>query len=110
MDSGFLASLGPGMTHSLPRKLQSHLAVTFRIIAPPLAHFDEEEEVHRLFDRSRDFGARRGSNGLDGLPALAEHDLALAFALDIDRLFDTDGAVPQLLPYLGLDRRVVRQF
>ncbi len=63
-----------------------------------------------MLDRGGDIDARRGSDGFDRLPAFAEHDLALAFALDIDRLLDANRAVPQLLPYLGLDRRVVGQF
>src|ERR1700681_435410 len=108
MDSGLLASLGPGMTKnrfgpivSLPRKFQSHLPVALRVVAPAFAHFDEEEEVDRVLDRRGDVDARRRADGLDGLPAFAEHDLALAFALDIDRLFDAHGAVFQLLPDLG---------
>src|SRR3974377_1359227 len=38
------------------------------------------------------------ADGLDGRPTLTEHDLALAFALHIDRLLDADVAVAQFLP------------
>src|SRR5262249_14909388 len=93
---------------SFPRKLQAHFAVALRIVAPAFAHFDEEKKVHRMLDRGGDFGARGGPNRLDSLTTLAGHDLALAFALHIDRLLDAHGAVFELLPDLGLDRRLVR--
>src|SRR5215475_11509861 len=50
------------------------------------------------------------ADALDGLPAFAKHDLALTFALYINGLLDADVAGAQLLPDLGLNRRVVRQF
>src|SRR5215472_7361204 len=93
----------------LLRKLQSHLAESLRIVAPVFAHLDEQKKVHRLLDQPRDLGARRGADCLDGGAALAEHDLALAFALHVDRLLDPYRAVAQLLPHLGLDRRAVGQ-
>src|SRR5580704_16738199 len=68
----------------LPWKLQSHLAVALRVVAPAFAHLDEQKEMDRVLDRHRDVGARRGADRFDDLAALAEHDLALAFALDID--------------------------
>ena len=49
--------------------------------------------MHRLLDRCGDVVARRRADRLDGLAALAEHDFALAFALDIDRLLDAHRAV-----------------
>ena len=57
-----------------------------------------------------DFAPRRLADRLDGLPALADHDLALAFALDINRLLDADFAAAQFLPRLGLDRGLIGQF
>ena len=65
----------------------------------------KELEHHR-----RDLGARGGADRLDGLAALAEHDFALAVALDIDRLLDAHRAVLEFLPDLGLDGRLVGQF
>jgi len=46
----------------------------------------------------------------DGGAAFAEHDLALAFALDKDRLLDTDRFVLALGPTVGLDRGLIGQF
>src|SRR5205814_4726699 len=89
---------------------QAHLAVAFRVVAPPFPHLDEEKEMRRLLDRNGDVGARRRPDRLDRLAALAEHDLALALALDIDRLLDAHRAVLELLPDFGLDRRLIRQF
>ena len=53
---------------------------------------------------------RSRSNRLDRLTGFAEHDFALAFALDIDRLLNADGTVLKLFPNLGLDRGLIRQF
>src|ERR1700722_19493473 len=94
----------------LPRKLQAHLAIAFRVVPPPFPHLDEEKEVRRLLDRGGDVGARRRADRLDRLAVLAEHDLALALALDIDRLLDAHRTVLELLPDFGFDCRPVRQF
>src|ERR1700684_4267325 len=122
MDSGFLAEpvigpatsgrtrwRGPGMTLFL-REFQAHFPIPLRIVAPAFAHFDEQEEMHRLLDRHGDVLARRGADRSDRLAALAEDDFALAFALDIDRLLDAHGAVAKLLPDFGLDSRLIGQF
>src|ERR1700736_6040351 len=45
-----------------------------------------------------------------GGATLAEHDLALAFALDKDRLLDADGLVLALGPAIGLNGGLIRQF
>src|SRR5262245_21631590 len=95
---------------SLLRKLQPHSAVAFRIVAPALAHFHEQEQVHLGFDNVGNLFARRLADRLDGLAALAEHDLALAFALDVDRLLDANVPRAQFLPDFGFHRRVIRQF
>src|SRR6202140_4637879 len=47
---------------------------------------------------------------LDGGAALAEHDLALAFALDENRLLDADGLVLALGPAIGFDGGLIWQF
>src|SRR5262249_54259921 len=57
---------------SIPRELQSHLAVTGRIVRPAFAHLDEQEKMHRLLDQVCDFPARLGPDRLDGLAALSE--------------------------------------
>ena len=43
-------------------------------------------------------------------PALAHHDLALAFARHVDRLLDARRTVGKVLPLVGLDRHLVGQF
>ena len=43
----------PSAACSLSGKLEPHLAVALRIVAPALAHLHEQEEVHRLLERSR---------------------------------------------------------
>ena len=55
-------------------------------------------------DGFRDLRARFHRDLLDRLALGAEHDLALAIALDKDRLVDADGAVAKLLPRSGFDR------
>src|SRR6476620_10116782 len=94
---------------SLLWELQSHGAVAFRIVAPALPHFHEQEQVHLGFDNVGNLHARRLADRLDGLAALSEHDLALAFALDVDRLLDPNVARAQFLPDFGFHRRVIRQ-
>ncbi len=81
---------------------------TLGVVAPALAHLHEQEQVH-LLDDLGDLLARLGADRLDGRAALAEHDLALALALDIDRLLDAHRAVAQFLPAVGLDRRLIGQ-
>src|SRR5215207_7507880 len=95
---------------STPRELQPHLAVALRIVAPVLAHLDEQEEVDLGLGDLGDVAARRLADRLDGLAALAKHDLPLAFALDEDRLLDAHRAVLARLPLVGFDRRAVGQF
>src|SRR5665811_1755136 len=91
-------------------KLQPHGPVALRVVAPALAHLDEQEQVHLVLDDLGDFAPRRFADRLEGLPAFADHDLALALALHIDRLLNTDIAAPQFLPRLSLDRGMVGQF
>src|SRR5581483_1567746 len=80
------------------RKFQPHGAIALGILAPAFAHLDEQEQVHLGLGRLGDLLARRLPDRLDGGAAFAEHDLALALALDIDRLLDADVALAQLLP------------
>src|SRR5262249_7068447 len=92
------------------REFEPHLAIALRVVTPALAHLHEQEQVHRLLDRLRDLTPGIGTDRLDGLAALAEHDLALALALHIDRLLDADRAALALLPLLRLDGGLVGQF
>src|SRR4051812_31690407 len=69
-------------------EFQPHLAIALRIVAPAFAHLDEQEQMHRRADDIDQFAARLRADILDRLAALAQHDLALALALDIDRLLD----------------------
>src|SRR4051812_41246434 len=91
------------------RKLDADLAIAVGIVAPVLAHLDEQEQMHRHAQNLRDLLARLGADRLDGGAALAEHDLALAFALDKDRLLDADRFVLAFGPALGLDSRLIGQ-
>src|SRR5205823_4063949 len=91
-------------------KLQSHGAVAFRIVSPAFAHLHKQKQMHRLLDDLGDFAPRIGTDGLDGATAFAEQDFTLAFAFDKDRLFDPNRPVFALLPLIGLDSRLIRQF
>src|SRR5258708_35550425 len=73
---------------SFARKLQAHLAVALGVVAPAFAHLDEQEQVDGRLEHLRDLAPRLRADRLDGRPTLAQHDLALALALDIDRLLD----------------------
>src|SRR4029077_16730832 len=84
------------------RKFEPHFAVALGVLAPAFAHLHEQEEMHGSLDHGGELAPGFGADRLDGLPALAEHDLALAFALDIDRLLDPDRAVLALRPRVGL--------
>src|SRR5262245_28969864 len=95
---------------SVLRKLEADLAIALRVIAPALAHLDEQEQVNRLADHVGNVAPGLCADPLDGVTGLAEHDLALAFALDVDRLLDPHRAVLELLPGLRLDGRLVGQF
>src|SRR6476619_6470869 len=77
---------------SLLRKLQSHRAVAFRIVAPAFPHFDEQEQVHLSLGNLGDLLTGRLPDRLDRLSRLAEHNLALALTLNVDRLLDSDVA------------------
>src|ERR1035438_2391018 len=62
------------------RKLQPHGPIALRVVAPALAHLDEQEQVHLVLDDLGDFPPRRFADRLESLPAFADHDLALALA------------------------------
>src|ERR1700722_19892996 len=63
--------------------------------------------MHGLLDELGDFLARIRPDRFDGGAGLAEHDLALALALDKNRLLDANGLVLSFGPALGLDRGAV---
>src|SRR6185437_16433270 len=92
-----------------PGEFEPHLTITVRIVAPVLAHLDEQEQMHGGAGDLGDLLARFRTNRLDGGAALAEHDLALAVALDKDRLLDADRTILALGPAVGLDSRLVGQ-
>src|SRR5882672_8106169 len=100
--------VGFGIGALLLRELQPHLPITLRVVAPAFAHLHEQKQVNRLLDHLSDLASRLGADRLDGLAALPKHDLALAFALNIDGLLDSHRAVLALLPARGFDRRLVR--
>src|SRR4051794_27044433 len=97
----------PSSVHSMassPRELQPHLPVALRIVAPTCPHLDEQEQVHGLFQDLSQLAPRLGADRPDRLPVLAEHDLTLACALDIDGLLDTNRAVFELSPLVCFHR------
>src|ERR1700741_1575406 len=96
--SGTVIVTGNSLHQKFLGKLQPHLPVAVGIVAPILAHFDEQEQVHRHAQYVRDLLARFGTDRLDGRAALAEHDLALPFPLDKDGLLDAHGFVLPLGP------------
>src|SRR5690606_31458974 len=87
----------------LTREVEPHLAVALGVVAPVLAHLDEQEEVDLLFEDLADLLPCRLADGADRLALVAEHDALLAVALDIDHLLDAHRAVLFLLPLLGFD-------
>src|SRR6201999_1838930 len=93
-----VAALTPTEATLLLRKFDPHAAVALWIVGPPFAHLHEKEQVHLLLGKLGDLLARLRADRLDRCAALAEHDLALAFAFDIDRLLDPRRAVAQVLP------------
>ena len=66
--------------------------------------------MHLLLGGFRDLAARRLADRLDGAAALADDDLLLPVARDIDRLLDARRAVLLIFPGFGLDRRLIGQF
>src|SRR6478672_4287971 len=91
-------------------KLEPHPTVAFRVVGPVLAHLDEQEQVDGPVDHVADVAPRIRADRLDGLAALAEHDLALALALHINRLLYPGRAILELLPRLGFDRGLIWEF
>src|SRR5215471_9078445 len=91
------------------RELEAHVTVAVGIVTPVFAHLDEQEQVHRSTHDVSDLLARIRADRLDGRPALAEHDLALAFALDKDGLLDANGMILALGPAVGFDGGLVGQ-
>src|SRR5467141_4700505 len=92
------------------RELKSHFTVAVGVVAPVFAHLHEQEQMHGHADDLSDFLARIRADRLDGGAALAEHDLALAFALDKNRLLDAVLFVLAFGPPVGFDGGLIRQF
>ena len=80
------------------REFKAHFAVTLRIIAPIVTNLDEEEQVHLLLKDFHQFLARRLADGFDRLALMAENDLLLAVALDVDDLLECAQNRPAFLP------------
>src|SRR6185312_5459790 len=78
--------LPPPAMLALPRKLQPHLAIALGIVAPVFAHLHEQEQMHLLFQHFANLLARGLPDRLDRLALVAEQDLLLAVALQIDHL------------------------
>ena len=66
--------------------------------------------MHLAFENLAKLDARGLADGLDGLALVAEHDLALAVAFNIDDLLNAHVAVLHVFPFFRLDMGVVRQF
>src|SRR5258708_39108991 len=91
-------------------KVEPDVAIAFRVVPPGFALLDDQDLVHGLLGDAGNLAPRFRADRLDGLPALPQHDLPLARALDIDRLLDAHGAVLELLPRIGFDHRLIGQF
>src|SRR5260370_13845159 len=91
------------------RKLKSHFTVAVGVVAPVFAHLHEQKQMHGHTHNLGDFLARFGADRLDGGAALAEHDLALAFPFDENRLLDADGFILALGPAISLNGGLIRQ-
>src|SRR3984957_6975739 len=99
------------MAGALPfGEVEPHRPVTLGVVEPALAHLDVQEEMHGRAVCFTDVFARRRADRLDGAPALAEYDLAVALAGDEDRLLDAGRPVGLVLPLIGLDGRLIGQF
>src|ERR671913_1035016 len=115
MDATLARVLSIWQARSLPPPARLRLVVqpdrpiVRRIVGPALAHFDVQEEVHRPLQHLAELVAGAGADLLDLGAALAQHDGALALALDVDDLLDARAAVGPVLPLLGLDRGLVGQ-
>ena len=79
-----MRSLGP---------LEPHLAIALGVLAPLLAHLDEEEEMDRHLEDLHQLLAAVGADRLDGLAAGPQNDLLVGIAGDIDHLVDAVGAI-----------------
>src|SRR6185312_14525745 len=106
----FMACLMSYFLVLFPGELQPHLAIAVGIVAPILAYFHEQEQMHGNAQDFSDLLARIRADRLDCGATLAEYDLTLAFALDKDGLFDADRMVLALGPAIGLDGGLIRQF
>src|SRR5690606_36608766 len=91
-------------------KFQSHLAIAFRIVTPVFSHLHKQEEGHWLIQDFADLLARGLPDRPDRLALVAQNDLLLAVALDIDDLLDAHRTVLLFFPSLGLDMGRIRQF
>ena len=91
----------PCSVHSMQRRQASYSSPIILRRSGSLAQFSLTlTNRNRCTGRSSEVGellAGRLADPLDGLAALAEHDLALALALDIDGLLDAHRAVLALL-------------
>src|ERR1700716_2946503 len=92
------------------RELETHFTITIGIFAPVFAHLHEQEQMHGLAYNLGDLFSRIRADRPDGGAGLAKHDLALAFALDENRLLDPHRLVLALGPAVGFDGGLIRQF
>src|SRR4051812_11707061 len=78
-------------------EVQAHVAVELALVGPAFVHLHRQEQVHRAVEDLGELLARLLADPLQGLAALAQHDRALALALDVDGLLDAGRAVAALL-------------
>src|ERR1019366_7591391 len=100
----------PVITCLFSWEFKTHFTVAVGVVAPVFAHLDEQEQVHGYTNNFGDLFPRIRADRLDGGAALAEHDLALAFALDKNRLLDADRFILALGAAVGLDGGLIRPF
>ena len=82
-----------------------------RVFNPPdLVRWNVSKRYLQAIEGGFHFLTRQLADRLDALAALADGDLALAFARHIERLVDLGRSVLALLPRIGLDDEIVGQF
>src|SRR5690242_6298805 len=81
------ASVGFVRTYLSPeRNIESHLPVSFGVLAPILSHLDEQEQMHGGVQHGRNRPSGVSPDRAEHLPVFADHNPALALPFNKDGL------------------------